>query len=609
MSGPAPVQDDFLDPGRPRTTGISLTDRFGVPPLTALDARSGYWGERKAEWRAFGVRGEEGRSGGRGPGPAVVADLEALLSDPQHPGWGDPPLPEWVRVLRAPQRDAILAAVDAFGRGARHVVVSAPTGSGKTVIGECVRRALGGRGTYVCVDKGLQDQVLRDFPYAAVLKGRANYPTLDYPERHAPPERLSCDDCTAEPPGRPRCKWCSDTGGCPYRIAKAVAKDADLSVLNTAYLLAEANTAGAFSDLPFVIADECDRLEGALMSHVSVTVGARRLQGWGIEPLDQKQDPDSAAAWVRDRVLPAAERAVAVAREGNQEVVQTRRELRALRNLCAGLDRILEEIPSGGWVWSRTKIGAQEFKPVRVARWAEPYLWRHAERWLLMSATVLSGQDMLEDLGVQDPWGWAEIDLPSPFSVENRRVHLLGVAQVVRSNPGAAAEIAAALPGILDRHREDRVLVHTVSFRLQEELERLLPHSARYLWYRGSAERSEVLGRYLEEPASVLFAPALERGVDLPDDACRAVVVCKVPYPDLGDPQVAARVAGQGGNRWYRNQTLRSLIQMTGRGVRHERDSCAAYVLDRQADRIVHQERARIPKWWLEAVVFGTEGL
>ena len=62
MSGPAPIQDDFLDPGRPRTTGIALTDRFGVPPLTALDARSGYWGERKAEWRAFGVRGEEGRS-------------------------------------------------------------------------------------------------------------------------------------------------------------------------------------------------------------------------------------------------------------------------------------------------------------------------------------------------------------------------------------------------------------------------------------------------------------------------------------------------------------------------------------------------------------------
>ena len=61
MSGPAPIQDDFLDPGRLRTTGSSLTDRFGVPPLTALDARSGYWGERKAEWRAFGVRGEEGR--------------------------------------------------------------------------------------------------------------------------------------------------------------------------------------------------------------------------------------------------------------------------------------------------------------------------------------------------------------------------------------------------------------------------------------------------------------------------------------------------------------------------------------------------------------------
>ncbi|HAM57107.1 MAG TPA: hypothetical protein DCQ64_17580 [Candidatus Rokubacteria bacterium] len=38
-----------------------LTDRFTVPPFSVLDARQGYWRARKAEWRAFGVRGEEGR--------------------------------------------------------------------------------------------------------------------------------------------------------------------------------------------------------------------------------------------------------------------------------------------------------------------------------------------------------------------------------------------------------------------------------------------------------------------------------------------------------------------------------------------------------------------
>lgn len=40
----------------------SLVERFGVPPFTILDARQGYWQDRKRAWLALGIKSELGRS-------------------------------------------------------------------------------------------------------------------------------------------------------------------------------------------------------------------------------------------------------------------------------------------------------------------------------------------------------------------------------------------------------------------------------------------------------------------------------------------------------------------------------------------------------------------
>lgn len=39
----------------------TLFDRFGVPPFSILDARQGYWQERKRQWIAMGIKSEVGR--------------------------------------------------------------------------------------------------------------------------------------------------------------------------------------------------------------------------------------------------------------------------------------------------------------------------------------------------------------------------------------------------------------------------------------------------------------------------------------------------------------------------------------------------------------------
>ena len=43
---------------------ITLADAFGVPPFSVLDARQGYWQERKAFWIGLGIQSELGRGSG-----------------------------------------------------------------------------------------------------------------------------------------------------------------------------------------------------------------------------------------------------------------------------------------------------------------------------------------------------------------------------------------------------------------------------------------------------------------------------------------------------------------------------------------------------------------
>ena len=100
----------------------------------------------------------------------------------------------------------------------------------------------------------------------------------------------------------------------------------------------------------------------------------------------------------------------------------------------------------------------------------------------------------------------------------------------------------------------------------------------------------------------VLVAPSMSRGVDLPDDLCRCLVV---PKPYFGDARVKARMRKPDGDRWSQVQQVRELCQMTGRGVRHAGDHCQTYILDEEFDRLWRSARARLlfPAWWREAVV------
>jgi hypothetical protein len=67
----------------------TLAERFGIPPFSVLDARQGYWQERKAAWIALGIQSELGRGGNL----LDMSAAEAGITDPAE-------IEEWNRQRR-----------------------------------------------------------------------------------------------------------------------------------------------------------------------------------------------------------------------------------------------------------------------------------------------------------------------------------------------------------------------------------------------------------------------------------------------------------------------------------------------------------------------------
>ena len=227
-----------------------------------------------------------------------------------------------------------------------------------------------------------------------------------------------------------------------------------------------------------------------------------------------------------------------------------------------------------------------------------------------MSATIISPEQMAYDLGLDDD-EWEVVEIPSSFPKERRPVVVRAETSVTRKTEESAFPILVRQLGeIMDEHPDERILVHSNSYKLTRELFFEGRHHSqdarsRLYTYLNAQERDKALNNYLNNPRGVLVAPSFERGVDLHGDDCRVIVIAKVPFPYLGDKQVAARLHGTGrsGQIWYAVETVRTIVQMTGRGMRSKDDFCLSYVLDREFLRVHWDHQKLFPQWWREALV------
>jgi len=102
-------------------------------------------------------------------------------------------------------------------------------------------------------------------------------------------------------------------------------------------------------------------------------------------------------------------------------------------------------------------------------------------------------------------------------------------------------------------------------------------HALKYM----PREAKELLNRGFIDGVS--WSTVTDRGIDLPDEKCRSIIITKFPFPDLSDIvfKVLQRTFGDK-TYWHyiRDMANRELVQQCGRAIRHDNDWCEIWSPD-----------------------------
>ena len=477
-------------------------------------------------------------------------------------------------------------------------LLDAATGTGKSLLAATVQKIMGKNIVYTCMTKQLQDQILHDFPYARILKGRQSYPCNKYPKMYP--------EITAEECSKTENNSCDYENNCYYLRAKTAALGAPIAVLNLAYFLSEANYVGTFSDLDFLVVDEFDAVEDQLMSFVEVVLTSKQLNELNLEKPRYVTKFDSWVEWAQAAIKILTPRLEHIQHELSSSWATTNfslmKEERKLSRLLKKLRFFVSEVDKN-WVWlSSTDRWA--FKPIWIAKYAHDNLWKHSKRILGMSATILDPIQICVNIGLKyDDCVYKLI--PSPFPKENRPIRYEPCSSVTaKTMDTALPALKAKIEHILSEYPDDKILCHCVTYKIRDYLIKNIKSTR--LMTHDTFNRADVLESFkTDKRPRVLISPSMDRGVDLPQDECRVIIIAKVPFSDLGDPQINKRVyASKDGRRWYIHKAVSKIIQMSGRGVRSVDDYAITYILDEQFDRIYKENKNLFPPWYREAIIY-----
>ena len=505
------------------------------------------------------------------------------------------------KTYRKGQKEAIEKAKAAFKKGKRFVVIEAPTGSGKSAIAVTLAREA--KSSYVLTaQKILQEQYIRDFPDLSLMKGRSNYPCL------VAPTHAAAAPCIA---GR-RFAECD---GCPYFVTKETAIAANNTIMNYAYYLAELNYSGGFTPRELLVLDEAHNAEAALMSFVGVTLSDTAMTRVGlaervptvledIEYFDFAEDlipifSKRSAELEHDLKKDTVRGEIAIAYMQNKQYVDNQlRRLEVMRDSREEnfIEWVIERGHNNDGKWL-------SFKPVKVSMFASQLLFSFAEKVLMLSATILDAPTYLRSLGIT-PDEAEMIQIDSDFPPENRPIYVRPVARMTRHHIEAdMPKLMKEIVDLFESHPNDKGVIHAHSYKIASYITKHLPKSYqhRLITHVDSDGRDAALDKHLQSILpTVLLSPSMTEGIDLADDLSRWQVICKIPYPYLGDPQVAKRKDID--PAWYDWKTCLTIVQAYGRSVRSKDDYALTYVLDADFPIFVKRQQKRLPGWFLEAV-------
>jgi Rad3-related DNA helicase len=525
---------------------------------------------------------------------------------------------------RAAQIRALDFITRAVSRGYGDIVIAAPTGIGKSGIGAAA--CLWGNsfevagfergGYYLVTQKMLQDQLENDFPRflprfrtdAGSLKSSAEYPCRRY---------LTCmaggmASAEGEKSSGKKCPQRSDKT-CPYMLARWRFEMSKVAVTNYPYLFTEHMYIGQLKPRNILIADECHTLEKQITGFIEVIVNKDTREAWAPDCYAPETDSvEEFADWLRRSYLVICKERLEMLTANLQECGYNNRkmqdEFNKLKNHVGRLSYAVDDMAARphGWVFWQEKVDGEiqsTAKPLSAAPFVPQLIDEMSSVRIYMSAYPGPKDVFCRSLGLE-PDGVAWLEMDSTFPVENRLIHMTTVGSMSRTwMDQTLPHLLKMCETILEAHPEEKGIIHCHSYALGQKIYDYFRSNKRVLFSTKASERAANFNLHRISPApTVMLSPSIAEGFSFDDDLARFQIIAKVPYPYLGDRQVAARMKLD--RDWYTLQTVMTILQACGRIVRSDTDHGSTYILDRDFLRLFEENTKFFPKWFKDGFKF-----
>jgi ATP-dependent DNA helicase DinG len=517
--------------------------------------------------------------------------------------------------------------------GFKKIVISAPTGVGKSAIGMAIAKYFG-TGFFITKSKSLQDQYTRDFPILKSVKGKSNFECLKLMDEHKVDdpilakelghtcEKGVCLEGTEEnSEGKSIKTFCTfkplikdvtfDTklneSTCTYYFQKYFGLISNFSVWNYSGFFQLMKNKSVFTDYlekKVSIFDEAHGIEDQIINFIGIDISNKQLDECKIDlsRYNISDVKELTALLVAMKKFYATQYAEIKGNDGDLKILEYYDE-----NFKKFSDFIgqIESDPKNFLISDNSNDFGNSvtisIKPLLISKYVDDFF--NTEYQIFMSATI-NKKNFCETMGL-DEKHVAFIDTPkSPFLYEHRKVDFLDVAFLnSRSSFAEEQNAIRKIDEILSKHKTERGLILTSSKkRCFDILSQLSPENKKRIRICHSSNsdgttQDEKIAQHRATSGSVLLSSSLWEGVDLKDDDSRFQIIAKAPYKSLGDTRVRAKM-----NKfpsWYSSETMMKILQGFGRSIRSEDDWARTYVIDSTINNLVKQTRNIIPKaYW-----------
>ncbi|NKX51415.1 ATP-dependent DNA helicase, partial [Arthrobacter deserti] len=201
---------------------------------------------------------------------------------------------------------------------------------------------------------------------------------------------------------------------------------------------------------------------------------------------------------------------------------------------------------------------------------------------------------------------WSSADVGSPFDYPKQGV-LYVAAHLPKPERGTSAEQLDVLEALLKASGGGALGLFSSRRAAEEaaaEMRRRLPLE---ILCQGESSMAGLVGQFAAEEATCLFGTmTLWQGVDVPGEACRLVVIDRIPFPRPDDPLMTARtraVAQAGGNGFMAVSATHAAVRLAqgaGRLIRAAGDRGVVAVLDSRLANARYGGflRSALPPFW-----------